>query len=153
MVKLETREDFQEHLRKIKEEPGYKEEFKKHQEQQNVKYWMELKAFKDEDDVPPLPHMNEFFTNRLIELGAIPKNKLEDGIWYYGNYRNTALGKWNHTTQKFDHYRWKFGWQTDDCNHFEDDNGYALFVPLRKANEEELEHIEKIGTEYHGEKL
>ena len=45
---------------------------------------MTLKPFQKAEDVPALPVMNDFYTQRLIELGAIPKNKLEDGKWYYG---------------------------------------------------------------------
>lgn len=101
-------------------------------------YWDELKPFTEEVDVPHLPHMNHYFMTRLIQLGALPKILLEDGVWYYGNYRNSNLGKWSVLDQKFNLWRWKFGWRTDDCNHFEDDDGFALFVPLRKATEEEV---------------
>ena len=71
---------------------------------------MGLKPFQKEEDVPALPVMNQFYTERLIQLGAIPKDKLQDGVWYYGNYRNARFGKWNAITERFDHYRWKFGW-------------------------------------------
>jgi hypothetical protein len=108
---------------------------------------MELKTFNKAEDVPHLPKMNDFYTNRLIELGAIPKQKLEDGVWYYGNYRNSDLGKWNERTQKFGLWRNKFGWMWDTCNHFQDDDGFALFVPIRKANRQELEEIKKIEDE------
>jgi hypothetical protein len=101
-------------------------------------YWEELKPFKKAEDVPHLPHMNHYFMNKLIQLGALSKNRLEDGVWYHGNYRNSNLGKWSDKDQKFYLWRWKFGWRPDDCNHFEDDDAFALFVPLRKATEEEI---------------
>lgn len=103
------------------------------------KYWLTLKPFVVADDVPSLPNpFDDFFIDLIVKLGAIPKNELEDGVWYYGDYRNTDLGKWNAQKSKFDIWRYKFGYRRDDCNHFEDDDGYALFVPLRKATEEEI---------------
>ena len=145
---FKTHKEFHEHIQRMKNDPEYVKEFKNQQDAYLRNYWMKLKPFQIETDVPELPIMNDFYINRLIELGAVPKSDLEDGIWYYGGYRNSNTGKWNKKTQKFDHYRWKFEWREDDCNHFEDDNGYALFVPLRKANQEELEQIEKIRKEY-----
>lgn len=44
---------------------------------------------------------------------------------------------WNEKENKFDYVRYKFGYYWDECNHFEDDDGFALFVPLRKATDEE----------------
>jgi len=144
---FKTIAEFKEHMRKLKEDQEYARKFKE-QIDENIKtYWEELKPFQKAEDVPNLPKMDDFYKNRLIELGAIPKNELEDGVWYYGNYRNTDLGKWDFKTQKFGHWRHKFGWIWDTCNHFEDDNGFALFVPLRKANEKELEQIKKIENE------
>ena len=84
---------------------------------------------------------------KLIHAGAIPKAKLEDGVWYYGEYRNSNFGKWDAVNQKFGLWRHKFGWMWDTCNHFQDDNGYALFVPLRAANEEEIQKQTDIETE------
>jgi hypothetical protein len=39
----------------------------------------------------------------------------------------------------FEHWRYKFGFRLDTCNHFEDDNGFALFVPIGLATEEEFD--------------
>ena len=145
-------EEFKEHLRKMKEDPEYARAQKEGIEKRIRDVWKELKPFKTHEDVPDIPNtypipLDQFYINRLIELGAIPKKDLKNGVWYYGQYRNHTLGQWNQKTQKFDHYRMKFGWRTDDCNHFEDDNGYALFVPLRKATDEELEQIKQIERE------
>ena len=83
----------------------------------------------------------QIYTFKLIELGAIRKLDLIDNQWYYGNYRRANLGKWNNKKQKFDvirHatllYGYSFNYYWDDCNHFEDDNGYALFVPVKKTS-------------------
>jgi len=148
---FKTHREYQEHRDRIKNDTQYALEWKQKQEKELHDYWMELEPFQKAEDVPELPIMDDFYINRLIQLGAIPKDELQDGVWYYGNYRNTELGKWNAKTQKFDHYRWKFGWTTDDCNHFQDENRFALFVPLRLANELELEEIKKIEKEYESE--
>lgn len=127
-----------EHLRKMKEESLRK-------------FWMELKPFVKSEDVPQLPiPLTDFHINKLIELGAIAKDKLEDGVWYYGEYRNSEFGKWDAANNEFGLWRYKFGYRWDECNHFQDDNGFALFVPLRKASEEELEKIKKIENEATG---
>ena len=67
-------------------------------------FWGALEPFKTVDDIPELPKVNEvewnnFFVPKLIELGAIPKNKLIVGQWYLGNCRNTEAAMWN--GQKF----------------------------------------------------
>ena len=109
-----------------------------------IKYWNELKPFLTPNDVPAIPRVDEreyreFYVPRLIAAGAIPKADLVDGQFYYGEYRNANVGKWNAEKNVFDHWRYKFGFRLDTCNHFEDDNGFALFVPIRLANENEIE--------------
>ena len=59
--------------------------------------------------------------------------------FYYGEYRRAKVGKWNAEENFFEHWRYKFGFRLDTCNHFEDDNGFASFVPIRLANEAEIE--------------
>ncbi len=130
-----------------------KEDFNNKIEEQKIQrkinileYWKTLKPFVLESDVPNIPKYSkeehyDFFIPKLIECGAIPKNKLENGIWYYGNYRNSDLGKWNEEKQRFFIWRYKFGWMSDDCNHFQDDDGYALFVPIREAYKQEVESL------------
>jgi len=144
---FKTLGEYQEHVRKLKEDPDYAQKWKEQKEKNIRNYWMELKPFKKAEDVPNLPTMNDFYVKRLIELGAIPKDKLEDGQWYYGNYRNSILGKWDDQKEKFGLWRHKFGWMWDTCNHFQNDDRFALFVPLREANEQELEQIKKIEDE------
>ena len=98
-------------------------------------FWGALEPFKTVDDIPELPKVNKvewnnFFVPKLIELGAIPKDKLIVGQWYLGNCRNAEAAMWN--GQKFIYKRNKFGTTYDEeINHFQDDDGYDLFVPLK----------------------
>jgi hypothetical protein len=138
------RERLQNHITKIKEDPEYKKRWIEFRDSGTIEYWKNLKPFQKESDVPDLPKpLTEFHIKKLIECGAIPKSELKDGEWYYGNYRNSEFGKWNSNKNKFDIIRYKFGLRWDDCYHFEDDDGYALFVPLRLVNSEEMEKIMK----------
>jgi hypothetical protein len=100
------------------------------------KYWEYLNPFENPDDVPDIPVVDEkeyktFFIPRLIELGAIPKRNLIDGQVYIGEHRRCTRARWNAVENKFKYWRFKFGWFEDMCNHFEDDDGYALFVPIK----------------------
>ena len=108
------------------------------------KYWDNLPRFERADQVPPIPRVDEieykeFYVPKLISAGAIPKKDLVDGQYYYGDYRNAEVGKWNAEENVFEHWRYKFGYRKDTCNHFEDDDGFALFTPIRIANEVEIE--------------
>lgn len=102
---------------------------------------------KDARDVPPIPicetqEEQDLVHRKLVECGAIPKSELKDGAWYYGDYRNANYAMWDKRMQKFSTYRFKFVWIPDSVFHYEDDNGHALFVPLRETNESEVfEHI------------
>ena len=110
-----------------------------------IKYWNELKPFKTPDDVPAITRVEEkeykeFYVPRLIAAGAIPKADLIDGQCYVGDYRNARIGKWNAKENVFEHWRYKFGFRLDTCNHFEDDNGFALFVPIGPATQEDFDN-------------
>lgn len=106
----------------------------------NKEFWENLKVFENEDDIPDIPRFDEdeeqqFYRNvvipNLIRCGAIPKSKLEEGACYIGDTRNTDMAMWN--GRQFEYRRNKMGMSfTDTVNHFEDDDGYALFVPLKK---------------------
>jgi hypothetical protein len=107
-------------------------------------YWGNLPMFERADQVPPIPRVDEieykeFYVPKLIAAGAIPKKDLVDGQYYYGDYRNAEVGKWNAEENVFEHWRYKFGYMKDTCNHFEDDDGFALFTPIRIANKVEIE--------------
>jgi hypothetical protein len=107
-------------------------------------YWDNLPRFNDPNDIPILPRVEkkewqEFYVPRLIAAGAIPKKDLIHDQIYIGDHRNTTIARWNAITNKFDHMRYKFGWTKDDCNHFEDDDGFALFVPIKLGTEKDWE--------------
>lgn len=141
-------EKYHKHLKRFKEDEEYKKRWFEYRDAQIIKYWSELKPFRKSTDVPDLPKpLTEFFISRLIELGAIPKSELKDGHWYYGDYRNTKFGRWNQEKNVFDHIRYSFGSYWDTCNHFEDDDGFALFTPLREVTEEEREEIKRAEDE------
>lgn len=103
-------------------------------------FWENLEPFKDQHDIPDIPifesnEEEEFYKDvvipNLVRCGAIPKKDLEIGAEYIGDTRNTDTARWN--GKVFEYTRYKMGFTfTDTVNHFEDDNGYALFVPLKK---------------------
>jgi len=91
--------------------------------------WLNLKTFKDIYDIPHLPKpLLDFHIKALIRCGAIPKKKLIIGEYYLGRNRNTKIAQWN--GEEFVYLReMKY---IEKCFHFEDDNGFALFTPLKK---------------------
>lgn len=97
-------------------------------------YWTNLKPFKNVDDIPELPivdviEWNNFYVPILIRCGAIPKDKLIPGRKYKGACRNAEIATW--TGNKFLYKRTKFNATYDEeINHFQDDDGSDLFVPL-----------------------
>lgn len=143
-----SKEKYQKHITKLKSDPEYKEMWEKQKSDKLKKWWSELRPFKSSTDVPQLPNpLDDFYTQRIIELGAIPKSELKDGQWYYGNFRNSNFGKWDSDKSVFHHIRYSFGWYWDECNHFEDDDRFALFVPLREATPEEIKNeLKKVET-------
>lgn len=61
----------------------------------------------------------------------IPKKDLVVGKKYSGICRNTSEAVWN--GKEFEYKRYKFGFIYDDTiNHYEDDDGYDVFVPFEK---------------------
>ena len=134
---------------KIKEEYILKFEAErlklKEERQARIKgYWMTLPKIEKIEDVPTIPRVDEkeyreFYVPKLIAAGAIAKADLVDGQFYYGDYRNANVGKWNAKENVFEHWRYKFGFRLDTCNHFEDDDGFALFVPIALATQEEYD--------------
>ena len=78
----------------------------------------------------------DYYVPKLIEAGAIPKKDLIEGQYYIGNHRRANVAKWN--GKEFIYNREKFGNVFEDkCNHFEDDDGFALFVPIGIGTEEQ----------------
>ena len=68
-------------------------------------------------------------------MGAIPKSELKVGQQYKGYCRNASTAIW--LGDQFEYQRYKFG-ETfpEKINHFEDDNGYDLFVPYKDLDHE-----------------
>ena len=108
---------------------------KEEKERRRKEVWKNLRPFKDVFDIPLLPKVNKddwdnFYVPILIRCGAIPKKDLIIGKKYAGACRNSDYGVWNGLT--FTYKRGKFGtYYTEEINHFEDDDGYDLFVPLK----------------------
>lgn len=133
--KVELRKKIEDKLKKAQEE----------KERKFLEYWNNLPKFEEPYDVPNLPRVDEkewkeFYVPRLIKAGAIPKKDLIDGQIYIGDHRNANIQKWDEKKNKFIHMRYKFGWVEDECNHFEDDDGYALFVPFKLGTQEEWDN-------------
>lgn len=141
-----NKEYYLDHLKKLKNDNDYKNKYADFLDKRIKEYWMELKPFNVAEDIPNLPkNLNEFYINKLIELGSIPKNKLTNEFWYYGNYRITNYGRWDEKNQVFHIIRFKFNQHfMEQCNHFENDDGFALFVPLRAATLDEIENQERL---------
>lgn len=101
--------------------------------------WLNLTEFKKDSDgepiIPPIPKCSEEEYNTivipaLLRCGAIPKDQLVVGETYYGDCRNSSVAIWN--GRQFVYERDKFGYKFEETiNHFQDDDGYDLFVPLR----------------------
>ena len=73
----------------------------------------------------------KYVVKNFIRCGAIPKKDLVIGKTYIGSCRNASEAVW--LGEQFEYDRYKFGFTfKEKINHFEDDNGYDLFVPLRE---------------------
>lgn len=119
-----------------------KDKLKKEKEERYntvLNYWKERKPFRDEDDIPPIPIVlpkdyEEIIVPNIIRCGGIPKDKLIVGKTYIGDCRNAREAVWD--GEKFTYMRTKFGsTYPETINHFQDDDGYDLFVPLKIKDE------------------
>lgn len=103
-----------------------------------IDFFENLEPFNTIDDIPDIPIVekeiyNDYIVPNLIRCGAIPKEKLIVGKCYEGSCRNASNAVWN--GEKFTYRRTKFGHTyNEDINHFQDDDGFDLFVPLKEAN-------------------
>lgn len=101
--------------------------------------FMNLKKFETVYDIPNLPIVDKqewecFYVPKLIEAGAIPKKDLQHNKYYTGKCRNTQLAIWDKVNQKFHYERNKYNTMVKETiNHFEDDDGYDLFIPIKKV--------------------
>ena len=119
-----------------------KDKLKKEKEERYntvLNHWKERKPFRDEDDIPPIPIVlpkdyEEIIVPNIIRCGGIPKDKLIVGKTYIGDCRNAREAVWD--GEKFTYMRTKLGsTYPETINHFQDDDGYDLFVPLKIKNE------------------
>src|SRR5574344_1790788 len=102
-------------------------------EDSRKKYWSDIRSqFTESYEVPPLrivdkKEWEDFYVPILIQLGAIPKNKLVVGKRYYGSCRNASVAVW--LGDVFEYQRTKFGSTVSETiNNFDNDDGYDLFV-------------------------
>ena len=119
-----------------------KDKLKKEKEERHntvLNHWKERKPFRDEDDIPPIPIVlpkdyEEIIVPNIIRCGGIPKDKLIVGKTYIGDCRNAREAVWD--GEKFTYMRTKFGsTYPETINHFQEDDGYDLFVPLKIKDE------------------
>jgi hypothetical protein len=103
-----------------------------------IKHLEEMQPFKDEYSIPSITTLlskedySKYLVPNFIRCGAIPKSELEVGQDYIGDCRNSSIATWN--GKVFVYQREKYGTTfSESINHFEDDNGFDLFVPLRKV--------------------
>jgi hypothetical protein len=103
-----------------------------------LEYWRNLDREFTVETIPDIPKTspdvyNDIIIPALIRCGAIPKSQLEVGATYIGSCRNASEAVW--LGDKFEYQRYKFGYTfPETINHFEDDNGYDLFVPIKKKD-------------------
>lgn len=103
-----------------------------------IDFFENLEPFNTIDDIPDIPIVekeiyNDYIVPNLIRCGAIPKEKLVVGKCYKGSCRNASKAVWD--GDKFTYKRTKFGYTyNEDINHFQDDDGFDLFVPLKEIN-------------------
>ena len=85
--------------------------------------------------IPAIPicsekEYQEIVIPNLIRCGAIPKKYLIEGRTYIGECRNASEAVWN--GEVFIYQRHKFHLvYPEEINHFEDDDGSDLFVPIK----------------------
>ena len=117
------------------------EQIREERKKKVKEYWENLPKINTPRDVPDLPKVDiqewkDYYVPKLIEAGAIGKKDLIEGQYYIGEHRRANVAKWN--GKEFIYNREKFGNVFEDtCNHFEDDDGFALFVPIRIGTEEQ----------------
>lgn len=126
-------------LKKIKEIGIFVRE---ERDEKVIEFWKNLnKEFKEPIDVPRLNLRDEEYQKYVIpalkRCGAIALKDLEIDHVYLGEWRRGNIGRWD--GEQFEVYRDKFGNRfIDKCNHFENDDNYALFVPIKSISKEKF---------------
>ena len=117
------------------------EDARKNYIQNTIKRFQEMEPFDDNvDRIPLIPVVDketydEYVVPNLIRCGAIPKEKLIVGHTYLGDCRNTSKAVWKESGC-FEYMRTKFGWTyPEEINHFQDDDGYDVFTPIKDITE------------------
>lgn len=110
-----------------------------HKTEMMIDHLQTMKPFTDDYIPEPPITTHELYQNyvipNFIRCGAIPKDKLVVGKTYFGSCRNADKAIW--LGDKFEYTRNKFGASYQEkINHFEDDDGFDLFVPIREINSE-----------------
>lgn len=110
--------------------------YRKQRYQAIIKYLNDMEPFENIDDIPDIPvfdtmeEYEKYVVKNFIRCGAIPKYKLIKDKKYLGKCRNADEAIWN--GNKFIYKRNKFGFiYEEEINHFEDEDGTDLFVPLK----------------------
>ncbi len=99
-----------------------------------IKRLEEMKPF-TEEFIPEPPILgkelyDKYVIPNFIRCGAIPKDKLVIGETYIGSCRNAREAVWD--GKVFIYERTKFGCTFNEkINHFQDDDRYDVFVPLK----------------------
>lgn len=94
-----------------------------------------MRKFKSYKDIPDFPGCSDKEAHKkacdeFIAAGALPKSALAAGAYYLGGCRNSSIAYWD--GRIFHYWRRKFGSSFDETiNHFEDDDGFDLFVPFK----------------------
>ena len=123
-------------INNLKEQAAYKRE---HKTEIMIDCLKNMKPFTD-DYIPSPPITTtelyqKYVIPNFIRCGAIPKDKLIKGKTYFGSCRNADKAIW--LGDKFEYIRYKWGKSYQEkINHFEDDDGFDLFVPIREINSE-----------------
>lgn len=112
-----------------------KEEWVKKQKEKKyndvLEYWKNRKP--SIPIVKPKDYENIIIPN-IIRCGGIQKDKLETGKTYVGKCRNASKAVW--LGNEFVYMRYKFGYTyPEKINHFQDDDGYDVFVPLKEIED------------------
>lgn len=90
-------------------------------------YYIDVPVCKNKDE-------EELVQKTLIDHGALPLHKLEVGKTYIGTCRNASEAIWQ--GDHFVYQRSKFGYTyPEKINHFQNDDGYDVFVPIKVKEE------------------
>ena len=122
-------------IKKAKEMAKYNKE---HRLENIIKQMQEMRPFTEDFIAEPPIVDKDTYDNivipNFIRCGAIPKDKLVIGKTYIGNCRNAGEAVW--LGDEFEYTRHKFGTTYQErINHFQDDDGHDLFVPIKEKEE------------------